>query len=179
MEIVQATKAGFCFGVKRAIHMAKAIRKSSKEPVYVLGHLVHNEYVVSELEREGIHLVESLEEVKGKIVLVTAHGLDYKIIEQAKALGLTVVDTTCPVVQKVHKTAQKFKREGSVVVLIGHKEHIEVQGTSASVDQDIQIVEGADQMRGETPQQLPLSERLTDQGEVEELKVAETAVDEL
>ncbi len=141
MEVILAEHAGFCWGVKRAIEMATEAREKAGTDVYVLGHLVHNEEVVRDLESNGINVVEDMDQVPpGSVLLITAHGLDYKIIQQATDRGFQVIDTTCPIVQNVHKFTRRFLDEGREIVIIGHSDHIEVKGISGVTDGRAQIV---------------------------------------
>jgi 4-hydroxy-3-methylbut-2-enyl diphosphate reductase len=141
MQVIVAEHAGFCWGVKRAIEIATTTRKKEEDTIYVLGHLVHNEEVVHKLEEMGIEVVEDFTHAKeGSILLITAHGLDYKIIQNAKDAGYRVIDTTCPIVQKVHRLTRRFLDEGRKIIIIGHSNHIEVKGISGVADERAQIV---------------------------------------
>ena len=141
MQVIVAEHAGFCWGVKRAIEIATNTRKTEGNTVYVLGHLVHNEEVVRKLEEMGIEVVEDFTKAKeGSVLLITAHGLDYKIIQRAKRAGFRVIDTTCPIVQKVHRLTRKFLDEGRKIIIIGHSNHIEVKGINGVADGHAQIV---------------------------------------
>ena len=147
MEVILAEHAGFCWGVKRAIEMATQAREEADTEVYVLGHLVHNEEVVHHLESRGINVVEDMEGVPaGSVLLITAHGLDYKIVQQAKDRGFKVIDTTCPIVQNVHKFTRRFLDEGREIVIIGHREHIEVKGINGVTDGAARIVGDVDEL---------------------------------
>lgn len=141
MQVIIAEHAGFCWGVKRAIEIATNIRKNEGNTIYVLGHLVHNEDVVHKLEEMGIEIVEDFTEAKeGSVLLITAHGLDYKIIQCAKRAGFRIIDTTCPIVQKVHRLTRRFLDEGRKIIIIGHSNHIEVKGINGVADGHAQIV---------------------------------------
>ena len=141
MQVIVAEHAGFCWGVRRAIEIATAIRKDEGDTIYVLGHLVHNEEVVHKLEKMGIEVVEDFTEAKeGSVLLITAHGLDYKVIQRAKDSGFRVIDTTCPIVQKVHRLTRRFLNEGRKIIIIGHSNHIEVKGINGVTDGRAQIV---------------------------------------
>ena len=145
MQVIVAAHAGFCWGVKRAIEKATSTRQKVDDIVYVLGHLVHNEEVVQQLEKMGIEVIEDFADAKQhSILLITAHGLDQKIIQKAKEEGFQVIDTTCPIVQKVHKFTRQFLDEGRKIVIIGHTNHIEVKGISSVADGQAQIVSSVD-----------------------------------
>jgi 4-hydroxy-3-methylbut-2-enyl diphosphate reductase len=141
MQVIIAEYAGFCWGVKRAIEIATNIRQNEGNTIYVLGHLVHNEDVVHKLEEMGIEIVEDFTEAKeGSVLLITAHGLDYKIVQCAKRAGFRIIDTTCPIVQKVHRLTRRFLDEGRKIIIIGHSNHIEVKGINGVADGHAQIV---------------------------------------
>jgi 4-hydroxy-3-methylbut-2-enyl diphosphate reductase len=147
MQVILAERAGFCWGVKRAIDLAMAARQKANGIVYVLGHLVHNEAVVAQLDQRGIKVIEHLSEAEpGRAVLITAHGLDYKIVQKAKEDGFQVIDTTCPIIQKVHRFTRQFLLEGRQIVIIGHPDHIEVQGIMGVADGQAQVVSSIDEI---------------------------------
>jgi len=145
MKVIVAEHAGFCWGVKRAIEIATSTRQKVDDIVYVLGHLVHNEEVVRQLEKMDIKVIEDFADAKpGSRLLITAHGLDQKIIQEAKEEGFQVIDTTCPIVQKVHKFTRQFLDEGRKIIIIGHANHIEVKGIRSVADGQAQIVSSVD-----------------------------------
>ena len=147
MQVIVAEHAGFCWGVKRAIEIAASTRQKTDHTVYVLGHLVHNEEVVRQLEDMGVKVIEDFADAEpGSILLITAHGLDQKIIQKAKGEGFQVIDTTCPIVQKVHRFTSRFLDEGRKIVIIGHINHIEVKGINSVTDGTAQIVNSVDEV---------------------------------
>ena len=141
MQVILAKHAGFCWGVKRAIDMAMEARQKANDAIYVLGHLVHNEEVVRRLEENDIELVENFKEAKpGSMLVITAHGIDYKIIQEAKNAGYKIIDTTCPIVRNVHNFTRRLLDEGRKIVIIGHAEHVEVKGVNGVADLSAQII---------------------------------------
>src|SRR3954466_4939784 len=127
---------GFCAGVVRAIDVVKIALDLYGPPVYVRKEIVHNKHVVDELRAAGAIFVEELDEVpEGGRAIFSAHGVAPAVRRQAKERNLEVIDATCPLVTKVHLEAVKFAREGSSIVLIGHKDHDEVIGTLGEVPQ--------------------------------------------
>jgi 4-hydroxy-3-methylbut-2-enyl diphosphate reductase len=121
---------GFCAGVVRAIDVVKIALDLYGPPVYVRKEIVHNKHVVDELRRAGAIFVEEVHEVPiGARAIFSAHGVSPEVRRDAKVRQLQVIDATCPLVTKVHLEAVKFAREGSTIVLIGHKDHDEVIGT--------------------------------------------------
>tara|TARA_Y100001947_G_scaffold27448_1_gene20950 strand:- start:107 stop:946 length:840 start_codon:yes stop_codon:yes gene_type:complete len=104
-------------------------------PVYVKHQIVHNPYVVNDLERRGAITVEDVDEIpEDSLVVFSAHGSPPEDFEKAKARNLKVIDAVCPLVTKVHNEAKKYRREGKKVVLVGHKGHQEVRGTMGQVE---------------------------------------------
>jgi len=133
---------GFCAGVVRAIDVVKIALDLYGPPVYVRKEIVHNKHVVDELREAGAIFVEELEEVPiGARAIFSAHGVAPSVRREAKERRLEVIDATCPLVTKVHLEAVRFAREGSSIVLIGHKDHDEVIGTLGEVPDRTFLVE--------------------------------------
>lgn len=127
MEVIRATKAGFCFGVKRAMDMAERTVKTS--PALSLGPLIHNQQVVKRLEERGIHVVNDLEDLKAEqTLIIRSHGVAPSVYGEAKTKGIFVVDATCPFVQKAQRIAAESSQKGQQVIVVGDKLHPEVQG---------------------------------------------------
>lgn len=127
MKITLAKAAGFCFGVNRALKIAFKTAKS-KQKVYMLGDIVHNEDVIKEITKSGIKKISRLTKGKNKILLIRAHGASQNTFNEARSLGYTIVDATCPMVQEIHKTAKKMEQLGYSIIIIGDKRHDEVRG---------------------------------------------------
>ena len=135
MEVILSAPRGFCAGVVRAIEVVEICLERYGAPVYVKHQIVHNPYVVTELERKGAITVESVEEIPpGSTVVFSAHGSGPEDFEQAKNRNLRVIDAVCPLVTRVHNEAKKYHREGKKVLLVGHKGHQEVIGTMGQVE---------------------------------------------
>jgi 4-hydroxy-3-methylbut-2-enyl diphosphate reductase len=133
---------GFCAGVVRAIDVVKIALDLYGPPVYVRKEIVHNKHVVDELRDAGAVFVEELDEVPtGGRAIFSAHGVAPAVRRQAKERKLEVIDATCPLVTKVHLEAVRFARDGSSIVLIGHKDHDEVIGTLGEVPECSYLVE--------------------------------------
>lgn len=133
---------GFCAGVVRAIDVVKIALDLYGPPVYVRKEIVHNKHVVDELRTAGAVFVEELDEVpEGARAIFSAHGVAPSVRKQAKERKLEVIDATCPLVTKVHLEAVRFARDGSSIVLIGHKDHDEVIGTLGEVPDRSYLVE--------------------------------------
>lgn len=135
MEIVLSSPRGFCAGVVRAIEVVEICLERFGPPVYVKHQIVHNPYVVADLERKGAITVETIEEIpKGSRVVFSAHGSAPEDFEKAKARDLQVIDAVCPLVTRVHNEAKRYQREGRKVLLVGHRGHQEVRGTMGQVE---------------------------------------------
>ena len=130
MEIILCSPRGFCAGVVRAIQVVEQCLAKYGPPVYVKHQIVHNPYVVEDLERKGAVTVETVEEIPpGSRVVFSAHGSPPEDFELARSRNLQVIDAVCPLVTRVHNEAIKYHREGRQVILVGHAGHQEVKGT--------------------------------------------------
>jgi len=132
--VILSSPRGFCAGVVRAIDVVELCLKKYGPPVYVKHQIVHNPYVVAQLEEKGAITVENVSEIpEGSIVVFSAHGSPPEDFETARSRQLTVIDAVCPLVTKVHNEARKYYKEGKQVFLVGHKGHQEVKGTMGQV----------------------------------------------
>jgi 4-hydroxy-3-methylbut-2-enyl diphosphate reductase len=130
LTIVLAGPRGFCAGVDRAIQIVERALEISGAPVYVRHEIVHNRFVVEQLEAKGALFVDELDEVpEGATVVFSAHGVPKAVPIDAQLRGLRALDATCPLVSKVHREAERHYAEGRQIVLIGHGGHPEVDGT--------------------------------------------------
>ena len=128
MKVIAAKNIGFCFGVERAIEIA---RKEVEDggTVYTYGELIHNLTVIDELRAEGIIPAETLEEIPaGSNVIIRSHGVAPQEIKKCRELGLYAVDATCPFVKRIHNIVRKHSDEGYSVVIFGESRHPEVKG---------------------------------------------------
>ena len=141
-KIVLAQPRGFCAGVKRAIDIVEKAIEKFGSPVYVRHEIVHNKHVVDRLSKMGAIFVDEVSQIpKNAHVIFSAHGVSSKVEVDAKNRSLSVVDATCPLVKKVHLEAIKYADDGYKVILVGHKGHPEVEGTSGRVSQGLIVVE--------------------------------------
>ncbi|HWB33639.1 MAG TPA: 4-hydroxy-3-methylbut-2-enyl diphosphate reductase [Acidobacteriaceae bacterium] len=132
---------GFCAGVVRAIDIVQIALDTFGAPIYVRKEIVHNSYVVNDLAKKGAIFVNELDEVpEGARVIYSAHGVSPAVRERAKERNLKVVDATCPLVTKVHLEAVKFSKQGYSLVLVGHRDHEEVEGTQGEAPLVTQVV---------------------------------------
>ncbi len=138
---------GFCAGVVRAIDIVRIALEAFGPPIYVRKEIVHNRFVVEELQGKGAIFVDSVEEVpEGERVIYSAHGVSPEVREASEQRKLRVIDATCPLVTKVHVEAVKFAREGYSLVLIGHRDHDEVIGTLGEAPIVTQVVGSPEQV---------------------------------
>jgi 4-hydroxy-3-methylbut-2-enyl diphosphate reductase len=142
---------GFCAGVVRAIDIVRIALEAFGPPIYVRKEIVHNRFVVEELQGKGAIFVDSVEEVpNGERVIYSAHGVSPEVREASQARQLRVIDATCPLVTKVHVEAVKFAKEGYSLILIGHHDHDEVIGTLGEAPIVTQVVGSPDQVKSLT-----------------------------
>jgi 4-hydroxy-3-methylbut-2-enyl diphosphate reductase len=151
-RVVLASPRSFCAGVERAIEIVEEALERYGAPVYVRRQIVHNAYVVADLERRGAVFVEELDEVPDDVpVVLSAHGVAPAVREEAARRGLAVVDATCPLVAKVHTEARRALRDGNTVVFIGHPNHDESEGLLGedpdAANPRIHLVENAKQAK--------------------------------
>jgi 4-hydroxy-3-methylbut-2-enyl diphosphate reductase len=140
VEIIIAENAGFCFGVKRALDLAARAAEEGARPVHTLGALIHNPQEVARLEACGVRQVESLDEVSEGAVILSAHGADPTVEEEARARRLQVIDATCPFVRRAHSHIRKLAAAGYSVVILGDPGHREVEGLAARAEGKAAIV---------------------------------------
>ncbi|MBQ6929954.1 MAG: 4-hydroxy-3-methylbut-2-enyl diphosphate reductase, partial [Oscillospiraceae bacterium] len=127
MEITLAKKAGFCFGVKRAVDLTYNLAHSGKK-VATLGELIHNKQLVADLEKNGVITLENTDIPDGYEVVIRSHGIVKSVYDQLEAKGVVSHDATCPYVKKIHKIAEKISADGKILLVAGDKNHPEVQG---------------------------------------------------
>ena len=130
LELVLASPRGFCAGVDRAITIVEKAVEQYGPPIYVRHEIVHNPHVVNRLRERGVIFVEDIGEVpEGAHAIYSAHGVSPAVREKAGARKLQVLDATCPLVTKVHGEAKRYARRDYTIVLVGHRDHVEVEGT--------------------------------------------------
>jgi len=141
INLYLANPRGFCAGVDRAIEIVNRALEKFGAPIYVRHEVVHNRTVVEDLRRKGAVFVDETEEVpEGAIVIFSAHGVAKKVKRDAENRNLQIFDATCPLVSKVHNEAQRYSRKGYEIVLIGHRGHPEVVGTTGQVPGKVHLV---------------------------------------
>lgn len=156
--LLRVRPRGFCAGVVRAVDIVELALEAYGAPVYVHHEIVHNTYVVEQLRRRGAIFVEAIGEVPhGAVLVFSAHGVPPTVRQEAKDRSLRVIDATCPLVTKVHLEALKFAREKRTIILIGHKDHQEIVGTSGEAPDRTLVVDSiaaVDALKVEDPEKL-------------------------
>ena len=139
MKVLLAKDAGYCFGVRDAVNLAYETAEKEGE-VYMLGHIVHNENVVTELEKTGTKVIDDLNEVpNNKPILFRAHGTVPKVWDEAEKRGINIVDATCPLVTEIHEEVRKLAAENRRIIIIGDHGHDEVNGIMEQVQDSIVV----------------------------------------
>ena len=139
MKVLLAKDAGYCFGVRDAVNLAYETAEKEGE-VYMLGHIVHNENVVTELEKTGTKVIDDLNEVPdNKPILFRAHGTVPKVWDEAEKKGINIIDATCPLVTEIHEEVRKLAAENRRIIIIGDHGHDEVNGIMEQVQDSIVV----------------------------------------
>jgi len=137
VKVLLSNPRGFCAGVDRAIGIVERALSMHGAPIYVRHEVVHNRFVVEDLEKKGAIFVENLDEVpQNSILIFSAHGVSHAVRREAAERKLKVFDATCPLVTKVHVEVAKMRKEGKEIIMIGHQGHPEVEGTMGQVEGD-------------------------------------------
>jgi 4-hydroxy-3-methylbut-2-enyl diphosphate reductase len=148
MRIRLAAPRGFCAGVDRAIEIVELALERYGPPIYVRHEIVHNRHVVEGLRAQGAIFVESPAAVPtGSLLIFSAHGVSPAVRDQAQERGLRVIDATCPLVTKVHVEARRMAKQDCDIVLIGHKGHVEVEGTMGHAPERIHLVQSVEDVQ--------------------------------
>ncbi len=141
-KILLAAPRGYCAGVDRAVQTVEQALRLHGPPVYVRKEIVHNKHVVEQLRARGAVFVEHETEVpKGAVTVFSAHGVSPAVRANARARDLQTIDATCPLVTKVHVEARRFAEQGYTIVLVGHADHEEVEGTMGEAPEQIVLVQ--------------------------------------
>lgn len=139
LKIITAKRAGFCFGVKRAVDMAfDAAQKN--DGVYTLGPIIHNPQVIEKLKAAGVRPTDNIDNSDIKTIIIRTHGIEQEVSSKLSKKGYNVVDATCPFVKKAQQYAKLLKEDGYQVVIIGDKDHPEVKGLMSYAGEDVIVV---------------------------------------
>jgi 4-hydroxy-3-methylbut-2-enyl diphosphate reductase len=154
-KILIARSAGFCFGVKRAISIANETAGkgetggagSERVPLHSLGPLIHNPQAVEELEKKGVHVVESVDAIPCGKVIVRSHGIARRDAEALAGKDVEIVDATCPFVKKAQEHARSLSREGYAVTVVGDANHPEVKSIISYIETGVPILTSLSDIR--------------------------------
>lgn len=148
-RVILAEPRGFCAGVEMAVETVERALKKYGPPLYVFHEIVHNRHVVDDFSRRGVVFVQAVEEVpQGEKLIFSAHGVSPAVRNKAQRKGLQVIiDATCPLVEKVHREVRRFVAQGYWIILIGHRGHDEIVGTSGEAPAHIQVVSNVEEAK--------------------------------
>lgn len=162
MEVRLAKTAGFCFGVKRAVDTVyEQIEHPEETPIYTYGPIIHNEEVIADLERKGVRVVDSEEELKKLqqgTLIIRSHGVGEAVYDLVKAQNLHLVDATCPFVKKIHRIVKEASEQGDYVIIVGSSKHPEVQGICGWCHGDYAVIATEEELRA---LKLPENRKIT------------------
>jgi 4-hydroxy-3-methylbut-2-enyl diphosphate reductase len=145
MKIIRAEHLGMCFGVRDAI--ALALQTARHVPLTILGDLVHNETVLTDLRSAGIQFAQQPGSVETTTAMITAHGASERALTEARNRGLKILEATCPIVHAAHRHLQKLVSEGFHPIIIGRRDHVEVRGLTGDLDEFDVILQPEDVAR--------------------------------
>ena len=163
MRILRAAHLGMCFGVRDAIELAH--QHADAGPLTILGDLVHNPTVLSALEAKGIAVAQDVAQVRTATLMVTAHGTSERNLARTRAMGLNVVEATCPLVHVAHRAVIDLARAGYHVVIVGQRDHVEVRGLTGDLDRFDVVLEDDDVLAIEEHPRIGIAAQTTQQVE--------------
>ena len=147
MDVKLAKTAGFCFGVKRAVDTVyEQVEAQADKTIYTYGPIIHNEEVIKDMQKRGVHVLrteEELDAVTEGVVIIRSHGVPKRIYDKLERKGLFCVDATCPFVKKIHNIVKKESELGKQIVIIGNGEHPEVAGIRGWAVTPVTILQNA------------------------------------
>ena len=148
MKIILAKEIGFCSGVKNSVNLTKTVLKTDKKRIYMLGPIVHNLQVIEMLQKEGVKIVDSIEEIpEGSTVITRAHGVSPSILQEALTKKLNIINTTCPYVKKAQEIAKYLNEEGYLVIIFGDKRHPEISNMLDIIHNNALVVDNIAEIR--------------------------------
>ena len=153
MEVITAKNAGFCFGVKKAVDMVESqAKENTGKNIYTYGPIIHNEEVVKSLEEKGVHAVRSKEELDkiacdtNNVMIIRSHGISKAEQDELIKKGFEIIDATCPFVKRIHNTVREESEKGKHIIIIGNKNHPEVEGIMGWSTTPPTVIESLDEV---------------------------------
>jgi len=141
LTVLLASPRGFCAGVERAVNVVEELRRSTQQTVHVRHEIIHNRRVVDALAAQGVVFVDEVDEIpEGGVAVFSAHGVSRAVEEEARRRQLDIVDATCPLVRRVHLEGRRHAAAGREIVVIGHAEHVEVEGIVGQIEGVVHVV---------------------------------------
>ncbi|MCR4902006.1 MAG: 4-hydroxy-3-methylbut-2-enyl diphosphate reductase [Butyrivibrio sp.] len=147
MEVIVAEHAGFCFGVTKAVDKVYE-QIGQKENIYTYGPIIHNETVVSDLEKKGVKVIENddeLENIEKGTIIIRSHGICKETYEKIESKNLEYIDATCPFVKRIHKIVEKESADGKTIIVIGSAKHPEVEGIVSYAQGPVYVIESPEE----------------------------------
>jgi 4-hydroxy-3-methylbut-2-en-1-yl diphosphate reductase len=150
LEIIKAKRAGFCFGVKRAIDIAFNTARKEKSGIFTLGPIIHNPQVIGKLKEEGIVPIDinDIGKKDVKVLIIRTHGIPVQVYDSISSRDFKVIDATCPFVKKAQRYAKHLAKKGFQVVILGNRDHPEVMGLVSFAGEDVLVVDEGTPLRG-------------------------------
>ena len=158
MKVKVAETAGFCFGVKRAVDKVYELIDTEQKPIFTLGPIIHNEGVVADLEARGVHVITEADldspddTLQNGTVVIRSHGVGKSIYDKLKEKNISYVDVTCPFVLKIHRIVEKESLAGNHIIIIGDKDHPEVQGICGWCQGPYTVIKNQEEAEAFVPQ---------------------------
>ncbi len=160
MNIRIAKNSGFCFGVKRAIKIAMEAAKGNHE-IVTLGPIIHNPQMVKKLENEGIKKVDDISGINGRPTIIRSHGVKKETLLQLKKDGVEIINATCPYVSKTQEYAKELSEEGYKIIILGDKDHPEVQALKSYIEEEVVIMANASEIENKNYQKVGVISQTT------------------
>jgi 4-hydroxy-3-methylbut-2-enyl diphosphate reductase len=150
LEIIKAKRAGFCFGVKRAIDIAFNTARKEKSGIFTLGPIIHNPQVIGKLKEEGIVPIDidDIGKKDVKVLIIRTHGIPVQVYDSISSRDFKVIDATCPFVKKAQRYAKHLAKKGFQVVILGNRDHPEVMGLVSFAGEDVLVVDEETPLHG-------------------------------
>lgn len=148
MKIIVARNSGFCYGVKRALQLARKTGKKASQRIFSWGEIIHNPGVIQKLEQQGIKVATSLSQLQpGDTVIIRSHGVSPAIYSALRQKKVRLVDATCPIVKKIQQLVDRLGRQAGEIIIVGNKNHPEIQGLLGYSRKKALVVESEVQAR--------------------------------